>query len=207
MHNRVSAWPLPLLVCLGAAARAAPAAVQPPALTVAQIVSKAPSLAGTSPAAPAWSPDGQVLAFTWNDRALPAREIWLVDRAGTAPRRLTSATGPAGAPEAVSELAWMRDGRSIAYLAGGDVYRIAAGGGPPARLTTSSGEKRGLAISPDGRSISFLSGGDLWLLPAAGGPEERLTHVGKKPLGVIPLGTYYRPEVEIGGAAWRENTS
>ncbi len=207
MHNRVSAWPLPLLVCFGASARAAPAAVEPPALTVAQIVSKAPSLAGTSPAAPAWSPDGQVLAFTWNDRALPTREIWLVDRAGTAPRRLTSAPGQAGAPESVSELAWMRDGRSIAYLAGGDVYRIAAGGGAPARLTTSGGEKRGLAISPDGRSISFLSGGDLWLLPAAGGPEERLTHVGKKPLGVIPLGTYYRPEVEIGGAAWRESTS
>lgn len=207
MHNRMPRWPLPLLVCLGASARAAPAAAQPPALTVAQIVSTAPSLAGVAPAVPTWSPDGKVLAFTWNDRALPARDIWLVDRDGKAPRRLTYATGQAGAAQAVSELAWTRDGGSIVYLAGGDVHRIAAGGGAPARLTSSGGEKRSLAISPDGRSISFLSGGDLWLLPAAGGPEEQVTHVGKKPLGVIPLGAYYRPEAEIGGAAWRENTS
>jgi dipeptidyl-peptidase-4 len=173
-------------------------------LTVAQIVSKAPSLAGTAPASPSWSPSGEVLAFSWNDRALPAREIWLVDRDGTGPRRLTHASEQAGG--AMSEFVWMRDGRSIVYLAGGDLYRVAAGGGTPERLTTSGGEKGALAISPDGRLISFLSQGDLWLLPAAGGSEEQATQVGKKPIGAIPLGNYHRPDVEIGGADWGEST-
>ena len=75
-----SARPLPLLpplfalLCAAGSTRAAPAAQTPP-LTVAQIVARAPSLAGTAPAAPSWSPDGRALAFSWNDRAMPAREI------------------------------------------------------------------------------------------------------------------------------------
>src|SRR5258708_31577232 len=160
MHKRLRLWPLPLLGCLGAFARAAPAAgaaAQPLALTVVQTVSKAHSLAGTAPASPSWSPSGEVLAFSWNDRALPAREIWLVDREGTAPRRLTHASEQAGG--AMSEFVWMRDGRSIVYLAGGDLYPGAAGGGTPQRPTPSGGEKGALGNSPGGRVGSFLRPG------------------------------------------------
>ena len=187
---------LAALLCSGAAARGAQAA---PALTVPQIVAKAPALAGTSPAAPAWSPDGKLLAFTWNNRALPDRQIWLVDRDGTAPRRLTGL-------RAVREFAWAPDGASIVCLAGGDLYRVAVENGAPARLTSSGGDKNGLALSPDGKQIAFLRDGDLWLLPAAGGAEEQATRVGKKPIGAIPLGNYDRPDVEIGGADWGEST-
>ena len=187
-------WSFALLLC------AAPAVSTAPALTVPRIVSTEPSLAGTAPASPAWSPDGKLLAFSWNDRGLPARDIWLVDRDGTVPRRLTHAEG-------VSEFIWMRDGGEIVYASGGDLYRIAANGGSPKalRLTTSGGEKKGLGLSPDGRSIAYLSQGDLWLF--ASGKEEQLTRVGKEPIGAIPLGSYYRPDVEIGGAAWRESTN
>ena len=189
-----------LLVALASSGAFAREAAHAPALTVAQIVARAPALAGTPPATPAWSPDGTILAFTWNERALPARQIWLVDRDGTAPRRLD------GGEDSVGEFAWALDSASIVYLSGGDLHRVAASGGEPARLTTSGGDKHGLGISPDGKWISFLRDGDLWLLPAAGGAEEQVTRVGRKPIGAIPLGNYYRPDAEIGGADWGEST-
>src|SRR5208282_40546 len=43
-----------------------------PPLTVERIVSRAPSLFGTAPISPAWSPDGTQLGFLWNDQAMPA---------------------------------------------------------------------------------------------------------------------------------------
>jgi dipeptidyl-peptidase-4 len=159
-------------------------------LTVAQIVSRAPALAGTSPSSPAWSADSAMLAFLWNDEAKPERDVWVVDREL---RRLTR--------QGVSELAWSGD--SIIYIAGGDLYRIGANGGAVQRLTNSGGEKSGLGVSPDGRTISYLSGGDLWLF--AGGAEQQATRVGRPPIAQVPLGRYALRDAEIGGAAWGEN--
>ena len=38
-----------------------------------------PSLIGTAPTRPVWSGDGGKLAFLWNDRGYPARDLWIVD--------------------------------------------------------------------------------------------------------------------------------
>ncbi|MCG8469730.1 MAG: hypothetical protein MJB57_16245, partial [Gemmatimonadetes bacterium] len=45
---------------------------------------------------PDWSPDGERLAFLWNDEALPWREVWLVEADGTGLRRLTTPSGGSG---------------------------------------------------------------------------------------------------------------
>jgi len=176
----------------------------PPPLTVARIVSRSPSLFGTAPSSPAWSPDGKMLAFLWNDQAMPARDIWLVDRDASALRRLTSAT--IGSGSAVSEFVW-ESANSLLYLSGGEVHRIAPAGGGAHTLTRGGEEKVGLSVSPDGRTVAFLQDGDLWLFPAVGGAPVQATHVGVKPIGKVPLGTYYHPDVEIGGADWGDNTA
>src|SRR5215831_7620219 len=49
----------------------------PLALTLERIIGRRPSLTGTSPTAPSWSPDGKLLAFPWNDRAMPERQVWV----------------------------------------------------------------------------------------------------------------------------------
>jgi dipeptidyl-peptidase-4 len=176
----------------------------PPPLTIARIVSRAPSLFGTAPASPSWSPDGKVLAFLWNDQAMPARDIWLVERDGSVPRRLTRVS-EAGA-SAVSEFVWASPS-ALLYLSGGEIRRIAADGGTAQTLAPGGGERVGLSVSPDGTMVAFLQDGDLWLLPLSGGPPVQATHVGVKAIGKIPLGTYYHPDVEIGGADWGENTA
>jgi dipeptidyl-peptidase 4 len=178
---------------------------QPPApLTVERIISRSPSLFGTSPVAPAWSPDGKHLGFLWNDQAMPAREIWVVARDGSDLRRLTHS--PEGAGNAVSEFAWASDGTLI-YLSNGQLHRISASGGDAQPLGNAAGDRAGLSVSPDGTTIAFVQEGDLWLLPLSGGTPLQATHVGVKPIGQIPLGTYYHPDVEIGSADWGENSA
>ncbi|MEP7382582.1 MAG: prolyl oligopeptidase family serine peptidase, partial [Gemmatimonadota bacterium] len=168
-------------------------------LTIERLVAL-PSLTGTTPASPAWSPDSRYLAFRWNDRGMPARDLWIVDRGGTTPRRLTSPDGDA-AP-AVSGFAWFPDEPSIAFLRSGDVWRIGVDGTAARRLSEDGGDKSSLAVSPDGRWVSYLRDGDLWFLPREGGAATRATSIGVPPIGTVSLGTYFRNDVEIGDATW-----
>ena len=194
------------LVLAGLAAHLAPCTAEADStapLTIERIVARSPSWFGTPPSAPAWSPDGKFLAFLWNDQAMPARDIWLVAANGSALRRLTH-TGDTGG--SVSEFAWGPAG-VLVYLSKGEIQRIPSAGGAAQKVLGANADRSGLAVSPDGSAISFIQEGDLWLLPLAGGPATQATHIGVKPIGQIPLGTYYHPDVEIGSADWGENSA
>jgi dipeptidyl aminopeptidase/acylaminoacyl peptidase len=139
-------------------------------------------------AEPAWSPDGRFIAFTSNRTPDPDSnentDIFLVQaRAGATPRRLTTSPGTDSSPE------FSPDGRTIAYVAGGDPKDIWYGtlnlgtvpvdGGHETILTQAL--DRVVAdplFSPDGRSIYFLveEGGNSHLarIPATGGAVERV---------------------------------
>jgi dipeptidyl-peptidase-4 len=58
-------------------------------LTVERVASL-PSLIGTAPASPTWSPDSRMLAFRWNEAGWPFRDIYVVAADGTGLRRLTN---------------------------------------------------------------------------------------------------------------------
>jgi dipeptidyl-peptidase-4 len=74
---------------------------QKPPLTVERLAAL-PSLIGTAPVAPVWSPDSTRLAFLWNDQAMPFHDVWVVDAGGGQPRKLTNLKGerrpPVGPP-------------------------------------------------------------------------------------------------------------
>ncbi len=162
-----------------------------------------PSVFGTSPSQPAWSPDSRHLAFLWNDAGHPQREIWVTDAAGAAPRRLTRATDTGPQPaRGIGAMVWMPDGESLAYLQGGDLWRISLHADAPERLSVDGGDKSALAVSPDGRYLSFLRSGDLWLYHADTGRLVRATRVGVPAIGSVPVGRYYVPDVEIGQYVW-----
>ena len=172
----------------------APAARVP--LTIERLMAT-PALTGTTPATPRWSPTSRQLAFLWNDRGLPARTLWLVDRAGVTPRRLLPTSNEAP----VSDIAWLPAGDALLFVQGGDIWRATLKG-QLTRLTADGGDRSDIAVSPDGRQISFLRDGDLWLMPANGGAPVRVTSVAVAPIGTVPLGTYFRADVEIGSATW-----
>ncbi len=89
------------------------------------------------------------MAFTY------AGDIWIAERDGTNPRRLTSAPADEMRPR------FSPDGSMIAYSANldgnYDVFVIPAAGGQPRRLTWHPGADRVVGWAPDGQSVSFVS--------------------------------------------------
>jgi dipeptidyl aminopeptidase/acylaminoacyl peptidase len=138
--------------------------------------------------APAWSPDGSLIAFsanrTDNPDANDNTDIFVVEpRAGAKPRAITTS------PSSDSSPVFAPDGKSIAYLTGGDprdiwyatnnVAIVPVSGGTPRVLTGSL--DRNLSrpqFTPDGASVMFLleDGGNTHLarVPAAGGAITRV---------------------------------
>jgi Tol biopolymer transport system component/uncharacterized protein YjdB len=130
---------------------------------------------------PAWSPDGQWIAFTQSRAtAGPGRgSIWIMRADGTAKRQVTLH------PENGFDLhpSWSPDGRRIAFQRGGiAVVTVATGEvrylGLPGTATTPS-------WSPDGRHIAFAwrpsePGSDIWQLytvrPDGSGMRLRTTN-------------------------------
>ena len=138
--------------------------------------------------APAWSPDGSLIAFsanrTENPDANENSDIFVVEpRHGATPRALTTSAGADSSP------VFSPDGRSIAYLAGGDpkdiwyatntLAIVPVGGGAPRLLT--SGLDRNVSrpqFAPDGGGVFFLveEGGNSHIgrVPATGGSIDRV---------------------------------
>src|SRR5262249_642335 len=176
-----------------------------------------PSVFGTSPISPAWSPDGEALAFAWNDAGLPLRDVWIARAASGAPTRLTdmakvalepepSATDPneqlaervaARARPGVTAVAWAPDGASLAFVYRGDVYRIGRDGSRLKRVTRGGRGRADLQFSPDGAFISFLQDGDVWLWSTKTNEGAAATRIGVPPLSTIAGARYTRPAVEV----------
>ncbi len=138
--------------------------------------------------APVWSPEGSLIAFsanrTDNPDANDNSDIYVIEpRAGAKPRAITTS------PSSDSSPVFSPDGRSIAYLAGGDskdiwyatnnLAIVPVAGGAPKILTT--GLDRNLSrptFTPGGEQVVFLleDGGNVHLarVPAAGGAVVRI---------------------------------
>jgi Tol biopolymer transport system component len=133
------------------------------------------------------SPDGKKLAFTALDR------LYVTDydshKMGT-PKRLTTHDFTEAQP------AWSRDGRSIVFVTwapgGGQIFKVAAAGGPLQQLTKEPALYQNPVFDNDGNRIVFLrskaqkykdatetgyddSEEDLCWMPAAGGEVSKIT--------------------------------
>jgi Tol biopolymer transport system component/imidazolonepropionase-like amidohydrolase len=99
---------------------------------------------------PALSPDGTRVAFTALDK------LWVMDLPSGTPRRLTKLTEGEFMP------AWSPDGRHVAFVTwspdGGHIYRVAAGGGEPERLSRRAAWYSDPTYTPDGKRIVMLVG-------------------------------------------------
>ncbi len=126
-------------------------------------------------ASPVFSPDGNQIAFVWNNgESEPGLYVKLID-AGT-PLRLASM--PAGR---FYHLGWSPDGRFIAFARMGNdggIFAVPALGGPERKLTDLAGA---FSWSPDGKSLAVASGSasvetqSIYLVTLATGETRRLT--------------------------------
>jgi Tol biopolymer transport system component len=123
-----------------------------PIVLVAVLVTAATVLAADAPLPrhPAPSPDGSVIAFSWQG------DLWLVPAAGGDARRITA--HPADERHPV----WSRDGRLIAFASdrhgNPDVFVMPADGSEaPRRLTFASVADTPQDFSADGSAVLFAS--------------------------------------------------
>ncbi len=125
--------------------------------------------------APAWSADGQWLAFTSFMRGQP--QLFLLKPTQGYLRPLSTLPG------VNTSASFSPDGTLVAFAAGGggntDIYVVPVAGGEPQRLTTSRAIDTQPAWSPSGRQIAFTSttsgSPQLYLMDAEGTNVRRLT--------------------------------
>lgn len=127
---------------------------------------------------PAWSPDGNQLAYVSFESRKP---VIYVHNVSTGKRRLiANFKGSNSAP------AWSPDGKTLAVTlsrdGGSQLFLLNAAGGEPRRLIQSNSIDTEPAFSPDGQSIFFVSdrGGSpqIYKVSVAGLGVERVTFTG-----------------------------
>jgi len=167
----IATWRKVLLLSLFATAPQA--AAQSKSLPLERITSL-PRLTGTSPTSPLWSPDGKRIAFLWNDRAMPFRDIWVASVDGDALRRVTDMAREFPPPvttdlpsderlaleaaarhhPGISEAIWTPDGRGFVF-AFRTAYDLAPRVVP--RGPTPSGVDDLFRIGADGAGLTRLT--------------------------------------------------
>jgi len=134
------------------------------------IAATALSFEAPLPRHPAPSPDGALIAFSWQG------DIWVVASEGGVARRLTAH------PATENHPVWSRDGQTIAFASrrygSADVFVMPVDGSePPKRLTFADRNDVPVDFTPDGSAVLFSSGRAvsvrwmpaLWTVPISGG--------------------------------------
>ncbi len=117
---------------------------------------------GETVSSPAFSPDGNSIAFSWSGDANQSHEkpgIFTISVAGNTPTRVTSGLGGEQWP------AWSPDGNHIAFLRSEvpgrcGIFLVSAHGGPERKLLDLRDDRYyWLAWSPDGKHLAFAERG------------------------------------------------
>lgn len=122
---------------------------------------------------PSWSPEGDVIAFTYGG------DLYSIQADGTSLRRLTDTDAIEESPD------WAPDGRSLVYVRDGDLYVMSRNGGRVAPLVQTGRDTYAVqpAWSPDGRWIAYGlvtqgEANELWVMKL-GGTERRYVAEGR----------------------------
>ena len=116
-----------------------------------------------------WSPDGETLAYLWDDG--DGKALWRLDTGTGQASALVREGGDDGLE--LDAYHWSPGGEALLIESDGDLYLLAAGG-DPRRLTETAEEESDPKLSPDGRTLAFVRDFDLWTLDLESGRETAL---------------------------------
>lgn len=145
-----------------------------------------------------WSPDGRQIAAV-EANPLLGDAIVVANADGQDQRVLV----PAGGGVHMHQVAWSPDGRYVYYVrligpheTDGEIYRVAATGGPPEVIVRTPGVAKHPVPTPDGAAVIYAGdrngeGLNIWLHPLDGSPDVRLT---------VGAGEYTEPFLSGDGA-------
>lgn len=123
------------------------------------------------PSAPAWSPDGSMVAFLWD---FAGKQDLFVVTPGQAPVALTDfPVDPDMWISDISSFAWVSP-TEILFGKDGELWTVSPTSPKPSRVDgfTDAGS---FALSPDSRQIAFTRDGQIWVGSLAAKTERRLT--------------------------------
>jgi TolB protein len=104
---------------------------------------------------PAWSPNGQQIAFSSTRGGGNNLDIWVMNADGSNPTRLTDHAAPEQDP------AWAPDGQSLFFTAErdgrGEIYRVWLNDRRVERITASIDRAIMPAVSPNGRYLAYAA--------------------------------------------------
>ncbi|MFQ5674635.1 MAG: DPP IV N-terminal domain-containing protein, partial [bacterium] len=126
---------------------------------------------------PAWSPDGQWVAFTARGVTSDSRNVWVIPATGGASRKLTDTRGRDLLPS------WSPDSKKIAFESirehHNGIWVVDIESGESRQLTSDSTFNRAPDWSPDGSTIAYYStrnaSTQIWTIPTNGGEETQIT--------------------------------
>ncbi len=124
---------------------------------------------------PAWSPDGQRVAFVSNRDGTP--HVFVMRADGTGTKRLTDSAKSDDHPT------WSPNGKYIVVGREGALFRIPAAGGPAVRVGKGLGNAADPAYSPDGTLIAYdyrepgFSIREVYVMNADGTGARRVTRL------------------------------
>jgi Tol biopolymer transport system component len=165
---------------------------------------------------PAWSPDGNSIAFLRLENG--RGEYRIVPAAGGDERKVAEFPATGGETQLAPSLSWTRDGRSLVVVAatekqGSGLALVPVDGGASRPLTHppdgSDGDSTPV-VSPDGSLVAFVrssgsEGSDIFLCTLSGGGLRRITYDDKSVRGLAwaPNGDEIVYSANRFGGGWR----